>query len=59
MSLIPFVLCQMLYGHTSYIVPDMICAGVPGELKTACEVHSDSGMGAKPITFMCSICLKP
>ncbi|CAK6445175.1 unnamed protein product [Pipistrellus nathusii] len=41
MSLIPFVLCQMLYGHTSYIVPDMICAGVPGELKTACE--GDSG----------------
>lgn len=53
-SLIPFALCQMLYGHTSYILPDMICAGNLGNLKTACEVQSTSGMGAKPMTFMCS-----
>ncbi|XP_059551416.1 serine protease 38 [Myotis daubentonii] len=41
MPLIPFALCQLLYGQTSYILPDMICAGDLRNLKTACE--GDSG----------------
>lgn len=57
MPLIPFALCQLLYGQTSYILPDMICAGDLRNLKTVCEVLSTSGTGAKPMTFV-FICLK-
>ncbi|XP_016058925.1 PREDICTED: serine protease 38 [Miniopterus natalensis] len=39
--LIPVILCQLLYGHPSYILPDMICAGDIGDMKTVCE--GDSG----------------
>ncbi|XP_039736267.1 serine protease 38 [Pteropus medius] len=40
LPLIPFALCQVFYGHT-YLLPDMMCAGDPGNLKTMCE--GDSG----------------
>ncbi|XP_066108728.1 serine protease 38 [Saccopteryx bilineata] len=39
--LIPFTLCQLLYGQTSYIQPDMMCAGDLRNMKTVCE--GDSG----------------
>ncbi|XP_065729834.1 serine protease 38 [Phocoena phocoena] len=41
LPLVPLPLCQLLYGHTSYILPDMLCAGDLRNMKTACE--GDSG----------------
>ncbi|XP_054440029.1 serine protease 38 [Pteronotus mesoamericanus] len=41
MPLIPLFLCQLLYGHTSFIQPDMMCAGDLMNVKTVCE--GDSG----------------
>ncbi|XP_057396402.1 serine protease 38 [Balaenoptera acutorostrata] len=39
LPLIPLRLCQLLYGHTSYILSDMLCAGDLRDMKTACEVE--------------------
>ncbi|XP_003354214.3 serine protease 38 [Sus scrofa] len=41
LPLIPSPLCQLLYGHTSYILPDMLCAGDLRNMKTVCK--GDSG----------------
>ncbi|XP_057564427.1 serine protease 38 [Hippopotamus amphibius kiboko] len=41
LPLVPLRLCQLLYGHPSHILPDMLCAGDIRDLKTACE--GDSG----------------
>ncbi|KAK2495982.1 hypothetical protein MC885_005129 [Smutsia gigantea] len=41
LPLIPVALCQLHYGHTSYIQPDMLCAGNLRNVKTVCE--GDSG----------------
>ncbi|XP_040831049.1 serine protease 38 [Ochotona curzoniae] len=41
LPLIPRTLCQLLYGHPSYITQDMLCAGDIWHLKTVCE--GDSG----------------
>ncbi|KAG8509297.1 Serine protease 38 [Galemys pyrenaicus] len=41
MPLIPVFLCQLLHGHFSYILPDMLCAGDLHNTKTVCE--GDSG----------------
>ncbi|XP_027627016.1 serine protease 38 isoform X2 [Tupaia chinensis] len=41
LPLIPVLLCQLLYGHPSFILKDMLCAGDIGNRKTACE--GDSG----------------
>ncbi|KAM5217711.1 serine protease 38 isoform 1-T1 [Hipposideros larvatus] len=41
LPLIPLRLCQLLYGHTSYLLPDMMCAGDLRNGKTPCE--GDSG----------------
>ncbi|XP_019610579.1 serine protease 38 [Rhinolophus sinicus] len=41
LPLIPLRLCQQLYGYTSYLLPDMMCAGDLRNVKTACE--GDSG----------------
>nr|XP_031527987.1 serine protease 38 [Vicugna pacos] len=39
--LVPLRLCQLLYGDTSHVLPDMLCAGDLGDVKTVCE--GDSG----------------
>ncbi|KAM5299620.1 serine protease 38 [Ctenodactylus gundi] len=39
--LIPQAVCQVLYGHSLYIQPDMLCAGDLWNMKTVCE--GDSG----------------
>ncbi|XP_077713573.1 serine protease 38 isoform X1 [Canis aureus] len=41
MPLISLPLCQLLYGHLSYIMLDMLCAGDIRNVKTVCE--GDSG----------------
>ncbi|XP_045336282.1 serine protease 38 [Leopardus geoffroyi] len=41
MPLISLPLCQLLYGHLSYIMMDMLCAGDIKNMKTVCE--GDSG----------------
>lgn len=58
MPLIPLALCQLLYGHTSYILPDMMCAGDLKNVKTVCEVHSTMGMGNQAHGFHGFICLE-
>ena len=45
LPLIPLRLCQLLYGHTSYILSDMLCAGDLRDMKTACEVRPTVGAG--------------
>ncbi|XP_007113989.2 LOW QUALITY PROTEIN: serine protease 38 [Physeter macrocephalus] len=42
LPLVPLPLCQLLYGHTSYILPDMLCAGDLRDMKTACEFTRNS-----------------
>lgn len=37
-SLIPLPICQLLYGYTTYVLPDMLCAGDLKNMKTVCEV---------------------
>nr|XP_045371931.1 serine protease 38 [Camelus bactrianus] len=39
--LVPLRLCQLLYGDTSHVLPDMLCAGDLRDVKTVCE--GDSG----------------
>lgn len=58
LPLIPWQLCQLLYGQTD-ILPDMLCAGNFRNMKTACEVRPTVGMEAKPRDFRCYICFKP
>ncbi|XP_011815912.1 PREDICTED: serine protease 38 [Colobus angolensis palliatus] len=41
LPLIPEPWCRLLYGHLSYIMPDMLCAGDILNVKTVCE--GDSG----------------
>nr|XP_011770689.1 serine protease 38 [Macaca nemestrina] len=41
LPLIPEPWCRLLYGHVSYIMPDMLCAGDILNVKTVCE--GDSG----------------
>uniref|UniRef100_A0A5F4W9C2 Synaptosomal-associated protein 47 n=1 Tax=Callithrix jacchus TaxID=9483 RepID=A0A5F4W9C2_CALJA len=41
LPLIPQTWCRLLYGHISYIMPDMLCAGDILNIKTVCE--GDSG----------------
>ncbi|XP_045423686.1 serine protease 38 isoform X2 [Lemur catta] len=41
LPLIPVPLCQILYGHRSYVLPNMLCAGDIWNRKTVCE--GDSG----------------
>lgn len=43
MPLISLPLCQLLYGHLSYIMLDMLCAGDIRNVKTVCEVHPTEG----------------
>lgn len=57
LPLIPLRLCQQLYGRTSYLLPDMMCAGDLRNVKTACEVCSTMWTGTKSGTFMCSSAL--
>jgi hypothetical protein len=38
LPLIPKNLCQLLYGYSSFILPDMLCAGDIMNIKTVCEV---------------------
>lgn len=38
LPLVPKLLCQLLYGFVSYVLPDMLCAGDLEDLKTVCEV---------------------
>lgn len=56
LPLIQFSLCQVFYGYT-YLLPDMMCAGDPRNLKTVCEVRPTVGQGAKPRAFTCSSAL--
>lgn len=58
LPLIPFALCQVFYGHT-YLLPDMMCAGDPGNLKTMCEVRPTVGTGSQAQGFHVFICFKP
>ncbi|KAK2085839.1 Serine protease 38 [Saguinus oedipus] len=39
LPLIPRTWCRLLYGHMSYIMPDMLCAGDILNIKTVCEVR--------------------
>ncbi|XP_055968292.1 serine protease 38 [Sorex fumeus] len=41
LPLIPTQTCQQIFGHSSYITPDMLCAGDLQNFKTVCE--GDSG----------------
>lgn len=41
--LISLPLCQLLYGHLSYIMLDMLCAGDIRNMRTVCEVHPTEG----------------
>ncbi|XP_008251000.3 serine protease 38 [Oryctolagus cuniculus] len=41
LPLIPIAMCRLLYGHRSYIMQDMLCAGDIWNWKTVCE--GDSG----------------
>lgn len=50
LPLIPFSLCQVFYGHT-YLLPDMMCAGDPRNLKTMCEVRPTVGTGGQAQGF--------
>lgn len=45
MPLISLPLCQLLYGHLSYIMMDMLCAGDIKNMKTVCEVLPSEGQG--------------
>ncbi|XP_013202510.1 serine protease 38 [Microtus ochrogaster] len=41
LPLIPKFQCQLLYGYTSYLLPEMLCAGDIANVKNVCE--GDSG----------------
>ncbi|KAL1779983.1 serine protease 38 [Sigmodon hispidus] len=41
LPLIPKVMCQLLYGFTSYLLPEMLCAGDIKNVRNVCE--GDSG----------------
>lgn len=57
LPLIPLRLCQLLYGHTSYLLPDMICAGDIKNKKTACEVRPTVGTKSGTLKSGCSSAL--
>lgn len=59
LPLIPLHLCQLLYGHTSYLLPDMMCAGDLRNGKTPCEVCPTTGTVDQVCGFHVFICFEP
>lgn len=43
MPLISPEMCQLIFGRSSHITPDMLCAGDLQDFKTVCEVRPTAG----------------
>lgn len=56
--LISLPLCRLLYGHLSYIMPDMLCAGDIRDMRTVCEVHPTEGPRPS-LGFQTLTCVEP